>query len=239
LIFYRRDRAKAFQTATTNDHEEEMMMSEMNDIVVVDDNPLLVSVLSEIFREQGYRVRTASDGFSALLAIREQVPDILISDLNMPRMTGFELLSIVRRKYPSIAAIAMSGAYEGAIVPAGVAADGFYAKGASSVARLLEILAAIEDDPTRRSRRVMTPIWIAALCAEMGACPTTAVACPECLRTFAHSLHDVEFKREERSCPHCLHTLELVLVRASTELDSTGPHLLTTPAMVGEAGFPY
>jgi CheY-like chemotaxis protein len=239
LIFYRRDRAKAFQTATTNDHEEEMMMSEMNDIVVVDDNPLLVSVLSEIFREQGYRVRTASDGFSALLAIREQVPDILISDLNMPRMTGFELLSIVRRKYPSIAAIAMSGAYEGALVPAGVAADGFYAKGASSVAYLLEIISAIEDDSTRRSRRVTTPIWIPALCGKTRGCSTTAVACPECLRTFAHHSHEREFMPEECSCPHCMHHLELVIVRGSIELDTTGTHLLSTSDMFNETSYPH
>jgi len=73
----------------------------MNDVVVADDNPILVSVLSEIFRECGYTVRTASDGFAALATIRDRVPDILISDLYMPRMTGFELLSIVRRRFPN------------------------------------------------------------------------------------------------------------------------------------------
>jgi CheY-like chemotaxis protein len=67
-------------------------MSGMNDIVMVDDNPLLLCVLSEIFKEQGYMVRTASDGFAALAAMGERKPDILISDLNIPRLTGFELL---------------------------------------------------------------------------------------------------------------------------------------------------
>jgi CheY-like chemotaxis protein len=79
------------------------------DVVVVDDNPLLVSVLSEIFKEYGCTVRTASDGFEALAIIRDRVPNILISDLNIPRMTGFELLSIIRRRFPMIAVIAMSG----------------------------------------------------------------------------------------------------------------------------------
>jgi CheY-like chemotaxis protein len=72
-------------------------MNEMNDVVIVDDNPELLSVLSEIFNESGYAVRTASDGFAALAAIRDRLPDILLSDLNMPGMSGFELLSIVRR----------------------------------------------------------------------------------------------------------------------------------------------
>ena len=64
------------------------MANEMNDLVVVDDNPVLVRVLSEIFKERGYIVRTASDGFAALATIRDRVPDILISDLNMPRMSA-------------------------------------------------------------------------------------------------------------------------------------------------------
>src|SRR5580704_17236933 len=104
----------------------------MNDLVVVDDNPALTSVLSEIFKDYGYTVRTAADGFDALATIRDRAPDILISDLNMPRMSGFELLSIVRRRFPSIAVIAMSGAYSGMAVPKGIAADAFYAKGSTS-----------------------------------------------------------------------------------------------------------
>ena len=71
-------------------------MSAMNDIVVVDDNPILLSVLSEIFRDHGYSVRTAPEGFAALAAIRDRVPDVLVSDLNMPGMSGFELLSVGR-----------------------------------------------------------------------------------------------------------------------------------------------
>src|ERR1700710_2895228 len=109
------------------------MPNEMNDILVADDNPVLISVLSEIFKESGYTVRTALDGFAALTLLRERVPDILISDLNMPRMSGFELLSIVRRRFPSVAVIAMSGSFSGLAVPLGVAADAFYAKGSTSV----------------------------------------------------------------------------------------------------------
>jgi hypothetical protein len=52
----------------------------------------------------------------------------------------------------------MSAAYSGATIPQGVAADAFYAKGSSSVARLFEILSAIEDEITRHSLRVATPI---------------------------------------------------------------------------------
>jgi CheY-like chemotaxis protein len=132
----------------------------MSDLLVVDDDLVLVSVLSQIFKERGYSVRTASDGFAALTAVRERLPDILISDLNMPRMTGFELLSIVRRRFPSIAVIAMSAAYSGVAVPYGIAADAFYAKGSTSVRRLLEILGSIKEEGTPHFLRVAAPVWI-------------------------------------------------------------------------------
>lgn len=130
------------------------------DIVVVDDNEGLLSVLTEILGECGYSVRTASDGLGALSEIRERMPEMLLSDLNMPRMSGFELLSIVRRRYPRIKVVAMSGSYSGQGVPSGVAADAFYEKGATSVARLLQIVAAMKDASESRCARVSTPIWI-------------------------------------------------------------------------------
>jgi DNA-binding NarL/FixJ family response regulator len=54
-------------------------------------------------------------------------------------MSGFELLSEVRRQFPAIQTIAMSGAFRGDEVPSGVAADGFYQKG-SSMGSLLRLM---------------------------------------------------------------------------------------------------
>jgi CheY-like chemotaxis protein len=196
--------------------------NEVTDILVVDDNPLLVSVISEIFKECGCIVRTASDGFAALATIRDRVPDILISDLNMPHMSGFELLSIVRRRFPAIAVIAMSGAYSGVAVPQGIAADAFYAKGSSSVAQLFEILCAIKEDATRHSARVVAPIWIPGVPIDHGCLATIAVACPECFRTFPHRLHEAKSLRTECCCPHCHHMMQLAMVRPKTDMDQTG-----------------
>ena len=73
----------------------------------------------------------------------EEVPEILLSDLNMPGMSGFELLPLVRLQFPIVRVIAMSGAFSGSQVPRGVTADAFYAKG-NGVAVLLK---AIESLP--------------------------------------------------------------------------------------------
>src|ERR1700721_2828454 len=95
-------------------------------VLIVDDEPSIRMSLSCVLAEIGYHVRTAEDGLSALAEMRTEVPDILLSDLNMPGMSGFELFSCVRLRFPEMKTIAMSGAFCGNEVPSGVAADGFY-----------------------------------------------------------------------------------------------------------------
>ena len=102
----------------------------VNLLVVEDDAALRVS-LSHIFAAFGHGVRCAADGFSALSELRVDVPDIILSDLNMPGMSGFEFLSVVRRRFPSIKVIAMSSAFAIDSIPPGVAADAFYQKGSN------------------------------------------------------------------------------------------------------------
>lgn len=111
-------------------------------LLIVDDEPAIRESLSQVLTEIGYRVRSAEDGFSALREIAAEAPELLLSDLNMPGISGFELLSEVRRRFPAIRTIAMSGSFRGDEAPSGVAADGFYQKG-SSVAALLRMMEAL------------------------------------------------------------------------------------------------
>ena len=70
------------------------------------------------------------DGLEALSQLNRVMPDVIVSDLNMPRMSGFDLLAVVRRCFPGIVTVAMSGAYRNSEeLPPEVIADGFYAKG--------------------------------------------------------------------------------------------------------------
>ncbi len=114
-------------------------------LLIVDDDATVRESLSQLFTEFGHSVRSAEDGFSALFEIRREVPDIVLSDLNMPRMSGFELLSIVRRRFPAIQVIAMSGAFSGDDVPQGVGADAFYEKG-PNLSSLLQIVQAMTSE---------------------------------------------------------------------------------------------
>ena len=98
-------------------------------ILIVEDDESVRPFLAQVFTHLGYRTRSATDGLSALIEIRQEVPDILLSDLNMPAMSGFELLSIIHRRFPAIYVIAMSGMFTQDQIPCGVTADAFYQKG--------------------------------------------------------------------------------------------------------------
>src|SRR5579871_6589489 len=108
-------------------------------ILIVEDEESVRRSFAEVFNYLGYRTRSAADGLSALIQIRQEVPEILLSDLNMPAMSGFELLSIVHRRFPAIYVIAMSGMFTEHQFPCGVTADAYYQKG-GRVADLVEMV---------------------------------------------------------------------------------------------------
>ena len=66
-------------------------------ILVVDDEPQITRVLKTTLSSQGYGVRSAGDGEEALAEMKSWPPDLIITDLRMPRMDGLELCRNVRR----------------------------------------------------------------------------------------------------------------------------------------------
>src|SRR5207302_7384337 len=133
-------------------------------ILVVDDDESVRDVFKLMLQEKGYEVATAKNGFDALLKLKEVViPDVIISDLNMPEMSGFEFLSVVRRRFPKISVIASSGAYGSRVVPTGVLADVFYAKGQEHLDTLLNSVAHLIRNSAARAmahEQESAPVWI-------------------------------------------------------------------------------
>jgi CheY-like chemotaxis protein len=96
----------------------------------------------------GYEVTTAANGEEALALLKQGTPAVLLSDLNMPEMSGFELLSAVRQQFPQLSLVAMSGAYESKdAIRRGVTADAFYAKDHGNLRFLLNVLSAMTRTP--------------------------------------------------------------------------------------------
>jgi len=67
-------------------------------IMVVDDSLTVRKLTSRLLEREGYRVLTAKDGVDALEQMRDALPDVMLVDIEMPRMDGFELARIVRRE---------------------------------------------------------------------------------------------------------------------------------------------
>ena len=68
----------------------------MNRIYVVDDEPDMVELLATVLKGEGYDVETYTDGRAALSRVLEEPPALLLLDLMMPDLDGFELLKLLR-----------------------------------------------------------------------------------------------------------------------------------------------
>ena len=172
-------------------------------MLIVEDEPTIRTLLTQIFTGLGHPVRAAEDGFAALEEMRKETPDILLSDLNMPRMSGFELLSVVRRKLPEIYVIASSGAFSGGSVPNGIAADAFHEK-ATGLAGLFEIVrSAFLVESVRAGSAASTPIWISPSRDDTAFDGHVLVSCPECFRSFSLAIGAADFVIHEAACVYC------------------------------------
>ena len=77
------------------------------EILVVDDSVSIRQVISRLLSDQGWRVETARDGIDALEQLRDRTPDLILLDIEMPRMNGYELLNAINaqpdlRKIPVV-----------------------------------------------------------------------------------------------------------------------------------------
>ncbi len=149
-------------------------------VLVVDDEPSIRETAGLILEREGYDVLTVADGLDGLQALSKSLPDVIISDLNMPRMSGFEFLAIVRKRFPHIATIAMSGEYITSENAGGILADAFLQKGHYTITELFhEVSKLLAASPIRsgRERSDIAPLFVPRDKAGY-----LLLTCPKCLR---------------------------------------------------------
>lgn len=79
------------------------------DILVVDDEELILSLVEEILKGQGHTVRTALSGEQALEVLAERPTELVITDIRMPGMDGFDLGMRIRQSFPGIRIALITG----------------------------------------------------------------------------------------------------------------------------------
>lgn len=149
-------------------------------ILFVDDDPVLRQLLATLFSQYNYDVATAGDGLEGLEWLKHDMADLIISDLRMPRMSGFEFLSIVRRRFPAVPLIAISGEFLTASDPVLGIADVFFAKGEYTPKQLIDRVADLIAHPPEHREVDTPPMWV-----PVGPDCEIVLTCTSCLRSFA------------------------------------------------------
>jgi CheY-like chemotaxis protein len=98
-------------------------------VLVVEDDPSMRQMVEDILTDEGYRVRTAEDGQAALEEIERALPGLILLDMRMPRMNGWEFAKEFRARYGRGAPIVvLTAAADARQRAADVEAEGFLGK---------------------------------------------------------------------------------------------------------------
>jgi CheY-like chemotaxis protein len=178
------------------------MIGQLNErVLLVDDEPLARKLISRYLVAAGYVVRMAEDGLDAIGKLRTGLPDLIISDLKMPRMSGIELLGVVRKRFPQIPVIAISGMAPGEI-PAEVSADAYYYKNGSGFEQLIQTISELTQKPPLRTAPPdldNKPVY-----ARSDQDGRYVIDCDDCLREFGIPRANHIARNEKwTTCVHC------------------------------------
>jgi CheY-like chemotaxis protein len=183
------------------------MLNDKLSVLLVDDSSLIVKAYSALLQSAGYTVQAAENGVEALKSLREDIPDLIVSDLDMPIMSGFEFLSIVRRRFSSIKVVAMSGAFLESSIPTGLCADAFYPKGKNSPSVLLDLLTEVlrrERSDRPRPSTSAAPFWTAKILHGAPENLSILLSCPDCFRSFPNDFTEANpLLVQQTECIYC------------------------------------
>jgi len=128
----------------------------METILIIEDNPSLLMGLKDNFAAQGYCVKTATDGESGLEEALRVKPDLIVLDLMLPKVNGYEICRLLRREKLEMPIIMLTAKAEEADVVLGlhIGADDYVTK----PFRIKELLARAEAF-LRRSRQSVPEVF--------------------------------------------------------------------------------
>jgi len=117
-------------------------------ILVVDDEPEVVAILTKSFSDAGYTVDAAAHGGDALIAVSQYQPDVVVLDILMEGLDGVQVLERIRSLDPSIRVIMITGSTDATLKPTAMSMGAFaYMSKPVSLGHLLEAVAAAFGRP--------------------------------------------------------------------------------------------
>jgi len=152
-----------------------------NCVLLVDDNPFDRRLVSMQLARARFEVQEAEDGIDALAKLRHKLPRVVIADIQMPRMSGVEFISVMRRRFPLIPIIVLSGSrlFE---LPTEAKPDRWFDK---NTPHLTELLQAVHELAQETPDRADLPQVISLpVRTPPGGAGYVVLTCPDCLRLF-------------------------------------------------------
>ena len=150
------------------------MTSELQDvakILVVDDEPRNVKILQIQLKARGYTIYTAADGLEALDVVEKEMPDLILLDINMPKMDGFEVVKQIRANaatefIPIVMITALRDTRENRIKSIEAGADDFIEKPFDSLEVLVRVRSLLrikqyQDTLTKHNARLEEELQMA------------------------------------------------------------------------------
>jgi CheY-like chemotaxis protein len=170
-------------------------------VLLVDDDPFIRNLVSVHLEKAGFQVIHAGDGIEALVKLRDTLPSVIIADLKMPRMSGFEFIGVVRRRFPNIPVVALSGC-----IPSEFSEDikpeCWFEKSMLDFPELLQTVSYLARQTPHHfdlPQVISLPIR-----ARPDGAGDIVLICPDCLRSFEVA-STPEYRTEEQIavCVHC------------------------------------
>ena len=115
------------------------------DILVIDDDPAILTTVAEILHDEGYIVRQAGNGLEGLAALEQRPPALILLDMRMPVLDGWGFMRALRERKLEVPLVVMTAAQDARRWAQEVGATGFLAKPFD----LLELLAVVEQHAPR------------------------------------------------------------------------------------------
>lgn len=71
-------------------------------IFIIDDSPVQLILLEKVLKRAGYSVQVFENGYNLINSLENETPDLIISDVDMPELSGFELIEEVKNRFGNI-----------------------------------------------------------------------------------------------------------------------------------------